>query len=253
MVGDYLIKNKYTIIDGIIHMEIKHKEDTYICLFNEKDYDIVNNLNAKWFIKIRNARIENVYCNKTEITRVTTYLHRVIMGNPIDLVIDHVDRNPLNNTRENLRICTRKENNWNRGKQRFNNGKASSQYKGVFRKSNNHFQFEFSNKNIKKVFTNELAAANYYNHLAKQSYGEFANLNDVEYMSIEDCEKYIIKKRRTNYKWIHWNKKSNKWEANYYDRFNKKKIYIGLFTTNELATQAVEEFLLRERGIVNEF
>ena len=39
------------------------------------------------------------------------YLHRLVLdaqGNPLD--IDHIDRNPLNNRKQNLRLCTHSEN-----------------------------------------------------------------------------------------------------------------------------------------------
>jgi len=37
-------------------------------------------------------------------------LHRLIMGNPKNMVIDHINRNPLDNRKCNLRICTIQEN-----------------------------------------------------------------------------------------------------------------------------------------------
>ena len=42
----------------------------------------------------------------------TIYLHHMIMGVPLfaDEVIDHIDRNPLNNKRSNLRITTYRQN-----------------------------------------------------------------------------------------------------------------------------------------------
>ena len=40
-------------------------------------------------------------------------LHRYIMNYPDDMVVDHINRNPLDNRRENLRICTQQENQFN--------------------------------------------------------------------------------------------------------------------------------------------
>lgn len=41
------------------------------------------------------------------------FLHRLIMGEPVGMQIDHIDGNPLNNRRVNLRIVTARENRWN--------------------------------------------------------------------------------------------------------------------------------------------
>jgi hypothetical protein len=42
-------------------------------------------------------------------------LHRYIMEPSSDMVVDHIDRNPLNNTRDNLRVVTQFDNMKNRG------------------------------------------------------------------------------------------------------------------------------------------
>lgn len=44
----------------------------------------------------------------------TVRMHRHIMGTPKGLVTDHVNHNPLDNRKENLRICTQSENMRNR-------------------------------------------------------------------------------------------------------------------------------------------
>ena len=47
-------------------------------------------------------------------------LHRVIMGEPDGMFIDHIDHNPHNNCRSNLRIATPQQNSMNRGKHKRN-------------------------------------------------------------------------------------------------------------------------------------
>ena len=41
-------------------------------------------------------------------------LHRFIMNCPDDMVVDHINLNPLNNRKSNLRICTKQQNEMNR-------------------------------------------------------------------------------------------------------------------------------------------
>lgn len=41
-------------------------------------------------------------------------LHRYLLNPPDDMVVDHKDRNGLNNTRNNLRVVTQQANTWNR-------------------------------------------------------------------------------------------------------------------------------------------
>lgn len=56
-------------------------------------------------------------------------MHRLIMGvNDAAVWVDHIDGNGLNNTRANLRVCTREENQQNRPLNRNN----KSGYKGVY-------------------------------------------------------------------------------------------------------------------------
>lgn len=57
-------------------------------------------------------------------------IHRMIMNPGAFQVVDHIDGDPLNNVRENLRVCTRGENTRNR-KISFGN---KCGFKGVFKR-----------------------------------------------------------------------------------------------------------------------
>ena len=74
-------------------------------------------------------------------------LHRVIMNCPDDMVVDHINRNKLNNCRSNLRICTHQQNQMNVSKRKDN---KSGVIGVAFRKDNNSWQarLTLNNKQI---------------------------------------------------------------------------------------------------------
>lgn len=55
------------------------------------------------------------------------FMHRAVLWPPNGFVVDHIDGNKLNNTRQNLRVCRPHENSRNRRKSRI----GSSGYHGV--------------------------------------------------------------------------------------------------------------------------
>ncbi len=104
-------------------------------------------------------------------------MHRLVIGAPKGLFVDHIDHNGLNNRRSNLRLCTNQQNQHNR---RPNRG-GTSRYKGVcFTKSTKKFR-AFINHNKKRFhlgyFKNEIDAAKAYDCKARELFGEFAYLN----------------------------------------------------------------------------
>ena len=42
--------------------------------------------------------------------RTYVHMHRLILNAPAGMLVDHIDGNPLNNTRKNLRLCTHAQN-----------------------------------------------------------------------------------------------------------------------------------------------
>ena len=77
--------------------------------FDAEDYDTIKQ--HRWYEAIDNHGYHYIY---TRICRVKNpvKLHHLILGKNYD----HIDRNPLNNRRHNLRKATRKENSRNQSK-----------------------------------------------------------------------------------------------------------------------------------------
>lgn len=97
-------------------------------------------------------------------------------------LLDHEDRNPCNNQLSNLRPCTQSQNMANRVK--YANPEHTSNYKGVhFCKTKQRWiskiKLQGKNKYIGS-FKNEDEAGIAYNKVAKELFGEFCVLNEVE-------------------------------------------------------------------------
>ena len=95
------------------------------------------------------------------------YLHRVIMNCPEGKVIDHKNHNPLDNRRENLRICSYRENSLNRGRPKNN----TTGYKGVHRYKD-RYRAIVSGKSY-GIFDTPKEAYDKYCEVAKELHGEY--------------------------------------------------------------------------------
>ena len=112
-------------------------------------------------------------------TKKREFLHRLIMDTPKNREIDHINHNIFDNRKENLRICTAKENHRNTLMHRTN----KTGYKGVSFASNmvsRPFEAKIRVNGVKKFlgyFMSARSAAFAYNIAARHYFGEFALLN----------------------------------------------------------------------------
>lgn len=98
-------------------------------------------------------------------------MHRVIMKAPTGMVVDHKNGNPLDNRKENLRLCTQRENNMNKRRRK----EKSSQYKGVIRIGPS-WRAECDNR-LLGTFPTEIEAARAYDRAARMWFGDYALIN----------------------------------------------------------------------------
>jgi len=108
-------------------------------------------------------------------------MHQEIIEVPEGMVIDHVNRDGMDNRRANLRAATHSQNMCNRKKA----ARASySKYKGVsWRKKTGNWQvrIKFKKKGIHLgTFSSEIDTAKSYDRAARKYHGEFASLNFPE-------------------------------------------------------------------------
>ena len=111
---------------------------------------------------------------RTYIGREGIFMHRMVAKPPRDKVIDHKDRNKLNNCKANLRVCTQAQNCRNVGALKNN----KSGLKGVswYRKSRKWKAEINLNKKVKwlGLFNTKEEASEAYKKAALQLHGEFA-------------------------------------------------------------------------------
>lgn len=144
-------------------------------LVDDEDFEWLSKW--KWYAAPQSGKwkAQSSQWSKEKKKQITVLMHRLLMK-PKDLEeVDHRDRNPLNNQKENLRVCTGTENKRNIPKRKDN----TTGFRGVYRqngkwsaKINHNWKAHFLG-----YFPTKQAAALAYNKAATVFHGEFAQLN----------------------------------------------------------------------------
>ena len=157
-------------------------------------------------------------------------MHRYLMNaSKEDFLVDHINKNPLDNRLVNLRFNTFSGNVHNKTKLE----NVTSKYYGVYwHTSLKYWISKLMKDNVSYLvgyFDTEEEAAAAYNVKARELYREFANLNVLE--NEQELLDLTIQKRQrsSKYRGVNWSKDKNKWKA----RINYKTItyHIGYFET----------------------
>jgi len=107
----------------------------------------------------------------------TILLHREILNAKPGQLVDHINGDPLDNRKSNLRFCTRSKNAMNCKIHKHN----TSGYKGVSRCGKKWRAYIVKNNKQKHIgiFKTKEEAAKAYNQEALRLFGEFAKINEV--------------------------------------------------------------------------
>ena len=108
------MKNKVVEInDDIVALEIIYKKESFLGYINKQDLEKVSSIRGTWHLgRSGSGHIDGIRTKvQKDGVRKQIWLHNFIMDktNP-DNVIDHIDHNTLNNTRDNLREVSKVQN-----------------------------------------------------------------------------------------------------------------------------------------------
>ena len=150
-----------------------------VAIVDDEDFEYLNQW--KWCANNKNGKfyvVRNITASKNKQNSI--FMHRFIMKPNKGMVIDHLDGNPLNNQKKNLRICTHSENMRNRNLY-VNN---TSGFKGVYWHKTTKKWMSYIRINKKSlylgIYTCPIDAAKAYNDAALKYHGEFAHINKID-------------------------------------------------------------------------
>ena len=180
----------------------RHELSDKVTIIDDEDYEKV--MERKWYVMESGSGKHYAMGSGRRVS-----VHRLVMDAPKDLHIDHINGDPLDNRKENLRLCTIAQNAQNRPLRKD----SASGYKGVYevkkpqrrkyiKKSGEVTYYENMPKkrfyayignpeattktprNIKLgYFHTAEEAAECYDRKAIEMYGEFAQVNFPEKMN----------------------------------------------------------------------
>ena len=167
----------------------------YVAIVDDDDYEWLSKY--RWCASVDKREDQGNYTSaRTTIYkyfegykwRRSVKMHRLIMDAKRGEIVDHINGDPLDNRRSNLRLCTAAENARNHKKQELiNKSPCTSEYKGVTLSTKKtpygDYQYWRAQITVDGVnhylgqFKTEEDAATAYDVAAEEHHGEFARTN----------------------------------------------------------------------------
>lgn len=161
----------------------------YVTQVDDEDFEELSK--HKWHALVLKTQVYAVRCGPLiDGKRKNVYMHRQLLNTPDGLVTDHIDRNGLNNQKDNLRPVPQSKNCANREK---SNG--HSRFKGVCKpKNTSRWVATIMERRIGHYRTEELAALA-YDKAAWEAWHDSAVLNFPDRINEELPPDASIKKK----------------------------------------------------------
>lgn len=161
--------------------KIKLTQGKY-ALVDDADFDWLAQWKWQYDKKLQHA-VRNTYIKGSGKQGQKNDCHvmaRDIMDCPADMVVDHINHNRTDNQRENLRICTKQQNSFNKQQRAKSN---TSGFKGVsWNKNAAKWMAKINANNVQiylGIYSDIREAIEAYNQAATKYHGRFAKHNDV--------------------------------------------------------------------------
>jgi len=225
-----------------------------VTLIDEADVPFVSQ--HKWSYHPRGYAVRTVRLNGKQRT---IYLHRALLNPPDDLVVDHINGDPLDNRRDNLRLATPWQNTCNGPLQSNRHG-----YRGVTESGSGKFVAAIKVHHRRYQlgsYNDPYTASLVYDVAARHFHGDFATLNHpdqpIHYTARQYFDRalhthkrgpkkqpYKVEKRPSRYRYVYW--QAGRWRALF--RHQGKNIHAGYFEDERAAAYAVDRVILQHRG-----
>jgi hypothetical protein len=187
-------------------------------IVDDDDFERLSKFNWHYTNKGYAVRKHNEISNLAQV-----FMHRDILNCPKGKFVDHINRNKLDNRKENLRIADAKQNGANRDILSNNtSGYIGVSYCKRMRKWSASTRVNFKQKHL-GYYDSKEDAAKAYNVAVLAVHGDFASLNDVDHEGF----KLNVRKKTSVYKGVSKPKGRNKWSVHICN--NGKIIGLGNF------------------------
>jgi hypothetical protein len=162
-------------------MQLKLTRSNLSVEIDVEDLDKILSHTSRWYLSKKNGNIQGVI-GKSKLLGKTIHISTAILGEFKGMQIDHINRNPLDNQKHNLRLATRSQNQYNKGTHQ------GRKYKGIYLHHNKKkwcVHFNYTDMGKRKVyskygFDTDRQAALHANEMYRKYHGEFAYQNVIE-------------------------------------------------------------------------